>query len=489
MQIDVIRSPGAQAAPRPLVLDLDGTVSRTDTLVESILRLAARAPLTLLALLPLLLTTGRAAFKQRIAHAAHLDPASLVYNEDVLDLARTARAAGRPVVLVTAADGEVANAVAAHLGLFDEVHASDGNTNLKGAAKADFLVERFGTGAFDYAGDATADLPVWQAAARAYVVMPDATLARQAASVAADMQVLGSRPTNRKRLTTWARALRLHQWSKNVLVFVPVFLAHRFDRATILHGAIAFLAFSLCASSVYLLNDLLDLPHDRLHASKRKRPFASGMLSVNTAPSVILGSLIAGFGLALALPFRFMIMLAAYYTCTLTYSLAMKRWPVWDIMMLAGLYTLRVIAGCAATGLRVSPWLLAFSMFLFFCLAVVKRQTELVQHVRDGRTEKLSGRGYMPEDLDMLRGMAASSGYMAVLVLALYVNSPDVLPLYRHPSALWLLCPILLFWVSRVLMLSHRGLMNDDPVVFALRDRLSLVVGVAALCAFLAGAL
>jgi 4-hydroxybenzoate polyprenyltransferase len=162
---------------------------------------------------------------------------------------------------------------------------------------------------------------------------------------------------------------------------------------------------------------------------------------------------------------------------------------VWDIMMLAGLYTLRVIAGCAATELRVSPWLLAFSMFLFFCLAVVKRQTELVQHVRDGRTEKLSGRGYMPEDLDMLRGMAASSGYMAVLVLALYVNSPDVLPLYRHPSALWLLCPILLFWVSRVLMLSHRGLMYDDPVVFALRDRLSLVVGAAALCAFLAGAL
>jgi len=489
LQIEVVHSPGACAEKRPLVLDLDGTVSRTDTLVESILRLGARAPFTLLALLPVLLTAGRAAFKRRIAGAVRLDPASLVYNEDVLDLARAARAEGRPVILVTAADQGVADAVAAHLHLFDEVHASDGTTNLKGAAKADFLVERFGTGGFDYAGDAEADLPVWRAAARAYVVAPSAALARQAASVCEDMRALGARPGTRSQLSVWARALRLHQWTKNVLVFVPVFLAHKFDSTTISRAALAFLAFSLCASSVYLLNDLLDLPHDRLHASKRRRPFASGALSVNAAPALIAATLGTGFVLALLLPIQFMLMLATYYASTLTYSLAMKRWPVWDIMMLAGLYTLRVLAGCAATGLRVSPWLLAFSMFLFFCLAVVKRQTELVQHVRDGRTEKLSGRGYMPEDLDMLRGMAASSGYMAVLVLALYVNSPDVLPLYRHPSALWLLCPILLFWVSRVLMLSHRGLMNDDPVVFALRDRLSLVVGVAALCAFLAGAL
>jgi 4-hydroxybenzoate polyprenyltransferase/phosphoserine phosphatase len=486
---DLVRSPAAQAAPRPLVLDLDGTVSRTDTLVESILRLAARAPFALLALLPVLLTAGRAAFKRRVAEAAWLDPATLVYNDDVLDLARAARAEGRTVALVTAADRSVAEAVAAYLGLFDEVHASDGATNLKGAAKADFLVQRFGAGGFDYAGDAAADLPVWRQAARAYVVAPSAALARQAALACADIRVLGARPGTRSQLAIWARALRLHQWTKNVLVFVPVFLAHRFDETTVLRAAIAFLAFSLCASSVYLLNDLLDLPHDRQHASKRRRPFASGALSVNAAPALIAATLGTGFALALLLPLQFMLMLATYYASTLAYSLAMKRWPVWDIMMLAGLYTLRVLAGCAATGLRVSPWLLAFSMFLFFCLAVVKRQTELVQHVRDGRTEKLSGRGYMPEDLDMLRGMAASSGYMAVLVLALYVNSPDVLPLYRHPSALWLLCPILLFWVSRVLMLSHRGLMNDDPVVFALRDRLSLVVGVAALCAFVAGAL
>ncbi len=489
MQIDVVESPREQATTRPLVLDLDGTVSRTDTLVESVLRLASHAPLTLLALLPVLLTAGRAAFKRRVALAVHLDPASLVYNEDVLDLARAARAEGRAVVLVTAADRAVADAVAAHLDLFDQVHASDGTVNLKGAAKADFLVERFGSGGFDYAGDAVADLPVWREAARAYVVAPSDALARRAAAAAADMRVLGTRAGRGAQLGTWVRALRVHQWTKNVLVFVPVFLAHRFDEATILRAGVAFVAFSLCASSVYLLNDLLDLPHDRQHANKRRRPFASGALSVNAAPALIAVSLLAGFSFALLLPIRFMAMLAAYYACTLGYSLVMKRWPVWDIMMLAGLYTLRVIAGCAATGLRVSPWLLAFSMFLFFCLAVVKRQTELVQHVRDGRTEKLSGRGYTPEDLDMLRSMAASSGYMAVLVLALYVNSPDVLALYRHPTALWLLCPILLFWVSRVLMLSHRGLMNDDPVVFALRDRLSLVVGAAALCAFVAGAL
>jgi 4-hydroxybenzoate polyprenyltransferase len=195
-----------------------------------------------------------------------------------------------------------------------------------------------------------------------------------------------------------------------------------------------------------------------------------------------------GFVMALTLPIRFLLMLAVYYACTVTYSFGLKRRPVWDVMMLALLYTLRVFAGSAATGIRISPWLLAFSMFLFFCLAVVKRQTELVQHLRIDRSEKLSGRGYIPEDLGMLSSMAASSGYMAVLVLALYVNSGDVLPLYSHPTALWALCPMLLFWISRVLMLSHRGLLHDDPVVFALRDRISLLIGAVSLSAFVVGA-
>jgi 4-hydroxybenzoate polyprenyltransferase len=212
-------------------------------------------------------------------------------------------------------------------------------------------------------------------------------------------------------------------------------------------------------------------------------------LDVERAPPLIALCLLGGFALALALPVRFLFMLALYYVCTLSYSLGLKRWAVWDVMMLAGLYTLRVFVGSAATGIHLSPWLLAFSLFLFFSLAVVKRQTELVLHIGEGRTAKLSGRGYGPEDMDMLRSMAASSGYMAVLVLALYVNSADVLTLYRHPAVLWALCPALMFWVSRVLILANRGQMNDDPVIFALRDRVSLAVGGACLLAFVVGAL
>jgi 4-hydroxybenzoate polyprenyltransferase/phosphoserine phosphatase len=474
-------------AERPLVLDLDGTLLRTDTLVESVLRLAAGDPLGLAAATAAL-RQGRAAFKRRVANAHTLDATTLVYNDDVLALARTAREEGRPVYLVTAADQSVADGVAAHLGIFDAVYASDGTRNLKGSAKAAFLVDRFGAGGFDYAGDAEADLAVWRSAAQAIVVSPGNGLLRRVNAISNDVVVLGGAPSAATRARVWVRALRIHQWAKNILVFVPMLGAHRLNPHTAAQALTAFIAFSLCASSVYLLNDLLDLPHDRLHPTKRTRPFASGTLKLSRAPLMIAACLGGGFVLALTLPLHFLFMLAVYYACTVTYSFGLKRKPVWDVMMLALLYTLRVFAGAAATDIPVSPWLLAFSMFLFFCLAVVKRQTELVQHLRNGKAEKLSGRGYLPEDLPMLSSMAASSGYMAVLVMALYVNSGDVLPLYRHPTALWALCPMLLFWVSRVLMLSHRGLLHDDPVVFALRDRISLLVGGVSLCAFLAAA-
>jgi 4-hydroxybenzoate polyprenyltransferase len=244
-------------------------------------------------------------------------------------------------------------------------------------------------------------------------------------------------------------------------------------------------SFSLCASSVYLLNDLIDLPHDRLHATKRRRPFAAGTLDLRLGPLLCAACLLLSAGIALVLPWHFLLLLGGYFVATLAYSLGLKRQMIVDVMVLAGLYTLRIFAGGAATHTPVSPWLLAFSLFLFFCLAVVKRQTELAQLQRAGRTTA-GGRGYVVEDLGMLQALSAASGMASVLVMALYVNSGDVLPLYHTPEALWALCPILLFWISRVLMLSHRGQMPDDPVVFALRDPVSLVTGGAALAAVLA---
>ncbi len=473
----------------PLVIDLDGTLVRTDTLVEAALRLAARDPLALLRLLLTLPRTGLAAFKQQMAAAEPLEPDSLVYNADVLALAESARAAGRPVYLCTAADAQSAEAIAAHVGIFAAVFASDGVVNLKGPAKARRLVAEFGAHGFDYVGDATADVPVWHEAATAYVVAPSPALALRARAASTRVEMLGKRASLPGRLRVWSRALRVHQWAKNILVFVPVFAAHNLQIATLAAAAAGFASFSLCASSVYLLNDLLDLPHDRRHPSKRNRPFASGALNIIAAPPLIFACLAGAVAIGLTLPWYFLAILAIYYSCTLAYSMGLKRLPVWDVMMLAGLYTLRIFAGGAATAIPLSPWLLAFSMFLFFSLAIVKRKTELGQHVREGRTAKIGGRGYLPEDLDMLRGMAASSGIMAVLVLALYVNSPDITVLYHRPAALWAVCPALLFWISRVLMLSNRGLMPDDPVVFALRDRVSLAVGGLVLGAFLVGTL
>lgn len=471
----------------PLIIDLDGTIVRTDTLIEALLRLVAAHPLLFLKLLPSLLR-GRAAFKRRIAEAVRLDPSTLVYNEDVTALAREARAAGRQVFLATASDRGVADAVAGHLGLFDGVFASESNVNLKGETKAALLVATFGEAGFDYAGDAEVDRPVWRKARRAIMVLPSARLARQVEAECPDAVAIGRRPSLLAQFRIVAKAMRVHQWAKNVLIFVPVLAAHQATPLTELRALTAFAAFSLCASSVYLLNDLVDLPHDRLHPSKRKRPFASGTLPLSLAPMLIALTLGVGLLLAAFLPIDFLLMLLIYYACTVSYSFVLKRQMVADVLMLAALYTIRVFAGAAATAISVSPWLLAFSMFLFFSLAVVKRQSELTLHLRAGRGE-ISGRGYLLEDLSMLHSMAASSGYMAVLVMALYINSTDVLALYHSPKALWLLCPVLLFWISRVLMLSHRGRMNDDPVVFALTDRVSLLTGAVGFCIFVAASL
>jgi 4-hydroxybenzoate polyprenyltransferase/phosphoserine phosphatase len=472
----------------PLVLDLDGTTVLTDTLIDNALRVLADSPLAFLRLLPRAFAS-RARFKQDVARLHALDPATLAYNPDILALAAEARADGRHIYLVTAADTAVAERVAAHLGLFDGVFASDGQTNLKGDAKAAKLIALFGLHQFDYAGDAAADRPVWRAAHEAILVNAPAALRAQVQAECTTTRILGTPLSAWPRARLIAKALRVHQWAKNLLLLAPMLAAHQARLGTAWHALLGFIAFSLCASSVYLLNDLVDLPNDRAHATKRRRPFASGALDLRLAPA-LMALLLGGAALIAALlPANFLVMLLVYYACTLAYSFVLKRLMVWDIIMLAGLYTIRVFAGGAATDIAVSPWLLAFAMFLFFCLAVVKRLTELTTFARGGGTAKLKGRGYLPEDLAMLRSMAASSGYMAVMVMALYVNGNDMHTLYRHPAALWALCPILLFWVSRVLMLADRGEMHEDPVVFALRDRTSLLTGAAALVAIVAATL
>ncbi|MEP7242651.1 MAG: UbiA family prenyltransferase [Gammaproteobacteria bacterium] len=460
----------------PLCVDLDGTLIRSDLLLESMLALIRRNPLYVF-LIPLWLFRGRAVLKAEIAARAPLNPAALPYNLEFIQWLKSERAAGRSLWLCTAANERLANAVAAELGIFDGVLASDSRTNLAGGSKADRLVEQFGLGGFDYCGNEHRDLAVWRFARGAIVVNSSPALERK---VAERVSVLRSFPARVARLRPILRAIRPHQWAKNVLVLVPLLAAHRAsDVASLLSGALAVVAFCLCASSVYVLNDLLDLEADRAHPRKSRRPFASGDLSIVTG-FVLTASLLAGAALlALFLPPKFQLVLAAYYALTAGYSLVLKGIMLLDAVTLAGLYTLRIIAGAAAVTVALSFWLLLFSVFLFLSLAFVKRYAELDALRRQLRLKAL-GRGYTVEDLPVLQSLGTASGYLSVLVLALYINSPAIESLYHRPKAVWLLCVLMLYWISRVWMKVHRGEMHDDPVVFALRDRISLAVGLLA---------
>lgn len=465
------------AAGPPLVVDLDGTLTRADTLHESVLALFSLGGRGLGAALGAA-PRGKAAVKAAIADTALPDPAALPYRESVLELVREARAEGRRVELVSAADRRVAEAVAEYLGLFDAVHGSDGETNLGGRVKAEFLVRRFGEGGFDYVGDHRRDLEVWEKARRAVLAGADAETARRAERQAREAGA--PEPLrleeDRRRIRPYLKALRPHQWLKNLLIFLPLLAGHQAGPEEWAAAVMAFVAFSLTASSVYCLNDLLDLDADRAHPRKRERPFASGAVPALHGVAMAGVLLTAGFVLGSAVSPLFFGVLTLYFGATTLYSLALKRELVIDVCLLAGLYTLRVIAGTVAADLDLSPWMLALSTFLFLALAAMKRQTELVDLARNGRTAS-SGRAYLASDLPVVTMMAVSAGYTAVLIMALYIYSPSVRDLYESPLILWGTPPILLYWISRMVMIAHRGEMDDDPVLFAVRDPISLLCG------------
>lgn len=455
----------------PLCVDLDGTLTPCDTLHESLLSLARRAPRSLLAL-PGWLAKGKAAFKSTIASQTRLDVGSLPFRSELLAWLAAERASGRRIVLATATDQSIAREVAQHLQLFDEVIASDGVHNLSGEGKREALVTRFGEKGFDYVGNGQPDLLVWKAARQAIVVGDERTVA-QAKAVAPVVRVF---PVTKPSLRVWLKAVRLYQWVKNLLIFLPALMAHSIlVKPVLLASLLAFLSFGLCASSVYVINDLLDLASDRRHPRKRKRPFASGALSARSG-LVAAGLLLSGaIALAVLVNPYFCAVLGGYYVFTWAYTLRLKRAALIDVMMLAGLYTLRIIAGAAATMIQLSFWLLAFSMFIFLSLGIVKRYAEL-EDARQAGKGRNQGRGYSDKDLALLMNLGTSSGYCAIVVMALYINSSDSQLLYSHHEPMWLLCPLMLYWISRIWLLTSRGHMHDDPIVFALRDSHSLMV-------------
>lgn len=471
-----------------LCVDLDGTLVKSDTLVDSTLALARYRPALLLKI-PGWLTQGKAAFKRHITSSVSLDVEHLPYNRELLQYLEQQHAEGRPIYLATAADSALAHRIAEHLGLFAGVLASDGNLNLAGHNKLEAFRQTFGEN-FCYIGNALPDLPLLENCHHPMVANP--TRGLRAALRRA--KVTPSRVFTEKTspLKAWLKALRIHQWAKNILLFLPLLLAHALKPALIVGSTLAFLSFGLCASATYVVNDLLDIEADRQHPRKRRRPFASGDLSALTGVGVIVLFLIASLAialsvphaitrispeLALARPYHFLVWLGIYAVTTLSYSLRLKRAVLVDVIVLSGLYTIRILAGSAATGIEASAWLGSFSIFFFLSLAFVKRFAEL-ENLRERGGEVAKGRGYHISDIEQLRSFGSASGYVSVAVLTLYISNLDAAQLYSHTRRLWLLIPVLLLWISRLWLLASRGELNEDPVVYAITDKNSLFLGV-----------
>ncbi len=478
---------------RPLFVDLDGTLVRTDMLHESLLGRLKR-DWALPVRLPLWVLRGKARLKAVLAQGYDSAPSGLPYNPVVLDHIRQAREEGRPVYLATASHASIAEPIARHLGVFDGVIATEDEVNVSGVRKLEKMRTLAGSDDFEYLGNSRADVPIWDACSRAGLVEPDSAARRwlaQHPDKGRNLTSEGAAPAASGWTSGWRDRLRLmrpHQWAKNILLAVPLVTAHlALDPSSLLAIVLAFVAFSLCASSVYVLNDMLDLNADRAHPRKRRRPLASGAVPLTFGFGAVPVLLAASFAVGALVNGAFLAVLGVYLLTTFAYSFSLKRKMAVDVLALAALYTIRIVAGTAALSVTPSSWLLGFSIFLFFGLALVKRSSELMVAAESGKVGA-SGRNYLVEDLPMVNAMGIASSYLSVLVLALYISSPDVSRLYAHPPVLWLLCPLLMYWLTRLWLITRRGGMHDDPVVYAAKDGVSHAVGLCALGVVAAGA-
>ena len=474
-----------QTAALPLCVDLDGTLIHGDLLWECLVLLLKSRPFCLLLVPFWLMSGGRAGLKRQVAQRVSLQPANIVYNREMLEFLESERSRGRVLVLVTASDQQLAEAVAAHTGLFQCVHGSREGKNLKGRTKAEFLRDVYGNRGFDYAGDSSSDMHVWRIASGAYVVGSETT-AERAASVT---EVRRWFPRRRGDLNCWSRAIRIHHWSKNLLMFVPVLLAHRLGWRTMLLTSFGVVLFGLCSSGVYVLNDLLDLHSDRAHPWKNTRPFATGELSIASGVLTALLLLAAALGLgAWLLNGDFAWVLALYAVTATWYSLQLKKIAIFDVFVLSSFYSIRIWAGALITATPLTQWFLGFSLFFFLSLAMAKRYSELV-HAAALAESGNSGRSYRAGDRNLLMNIGMASCFSAIVILSLYVHSNEVTDLYARPGLLLLLCPLILYWSCRIWLKAQRGELDEDPVTLAMRDPVSYGVAAAGACILLLSSL
>lgn len=466
---------------RTVVLDLDETLLSTNVLHELALVYLKQNPLRIFQLIGWL-AKGRAHLKSRLSQTVTLDVDVLPANEAVIAYAEEQKRLGARVVLATATDSLIARRIARRFSFIDEVIGTENGVNLKGAEKARRLVALFPNG-FTYVGDSQPDLKVWAVAKSAVVVTGSDSLVRRVEKITEIDLRVGIADAGKAML----RAMRLHQWAKNALVFAPLVLAGMAGSgAAWLQATLAFAALSVLASGTYILNDLFDLQADRQHWSKRNRPIAAGALPIGHA-LVLCGALVlAAIGLALAAGPAVLGLLAVYGALTVSYSMALKKQPITDAFVLATLFTLRLGIGVAAVGAMVSPWLLVFSMFLFGSLSLAKRYTELTRMAELDHAEA-NGRGYVVDDAPLVLALGMASGLGAIVIMVLYlINDAFLAGFYAEPVWLWSFPAILFLWIGRVWLVSHRGQLHDDPVAFAVRDRSSLIMGGFMALAFVA---
>ena len=449
----------------PIIVDLDGTLTPADTLVESFVLVLKRNIVDALRL-PFWVLKGPAEFKKFIASKSAILVELLPYRAEFLDYLRGEKEKGRQIILATETHRIIAERVAAHLGLFDEILASDGVEDLKGETRLEAIRGKVGD-KFIYAGHSTSDLPIWKAAEAAILVgVPPGV----AAAVQANTPIKHEFPREDIRLAIWLSALRIHQWLKNCILFVPLLTSFSFlDVEKLASVCVAFFAFCFAASSMYLVNDLWDLENDRAHPRKRHRPFASARIPILQGAAAAAGALLLALGTAATVSWSFFVMLLLYLTLAGLYSGALKKFAMIDVLTLSLLYTLRVLAGSAAAGVQTSSWLLAFSVFMFFSLALLKRCSELAALAQSGRSIT-PGRDYRITDLVVLWPLGVGSALCAIVVFGLFISTVETQVRYASPQLLWFVAVGLAYWNSRFWIKAARGEMHDDPLVFAFRD-------------------
>ncbi|MBU3641072.1 UbiA family prenyltransferase [Polynucleobacter sp. Fuers-14] len=458
-----------------LAVDLDGTLIRSDLLVEGLLKLILRKPWITIPLI-FKLFQGKAAFKNYIASVADIDCINLPYNNKVIAFIKEQKQNGAYLILCTASNYRYAEKIFQYLKIFNEVMASDANLNLSGKNKSQALIEKFGVGGFDYIGNSPDDFAVWANASKAILVRPTREIHKKIKKINANFEILDSDSIT--DLSKIISMLRPHQWLKNLLIFLPFLTATDYtpNLETFFKLLFAFMSFSICASSVYILNDLSDIESDREHIRKRFRSLASGGVQIYLAAIILPVLFSLSLMIAYFLPVKFFFILGAYFFLTILYSFSLKKMVLIDCFMLAILYTIRIVAGAIALNLDLTFWLLLFSFTFFLSLSFVKRASEL--HVIGGvSVDKIRGRGYTVKDYEFIQCLGICSGVASVLLFALYLNTPRAIEVYLNHQLSILSIPILLFWISRVWLCTQRGQMHDDPVIYAVKDPISICCG------------